>query len=594
LGSDDGKAVGGIDVSGEGGTKDGSPRNPGGGSYPNTQGEQSIFGKDVENLSFVNIGIPPKIPSTSTQLSSAQIPYPSVNVAANVVSAADANNKWTLPITREVTRRLTVVERPLTTLGAGTSLPFVRSSSDGSRPVDHRIMTRESESAELGMFPSSSGTSMIGASQTNSGRGPDLQVNVERTSLQDDWRGFPTPPSREDLLPPTHPLELPIRQQSGILSASPTESPTTSAERKKRRLPSTPVGKVPGQRSVSSPVWTPRGPERSQSDPEPGIASSSALLTQDEGTRQSSVQAVRASSMPRSQNTAAVTLQPPIRHMSSFSPLASHEKLPTTSMQSLGSAANWPDNVEIHHAQVGQVGFVDGYEPGPSRIRQVEVDQIARNSFDRPSAIPMATPKAHGGLSGMPAYLAMDMSGGPYPSYNRPSVEVAQQQQKASPSRPLAGAPPLKVKLPPPQEEICLECLMRDRDLIHVDVMTDGVWERASDADWREMLEREREWEWDVEQAQAEGYLVADSDADFFRAVPWRGFVWEEEDGAAGLPEGFRGRDGGMLLEGELKALGIRVRRGKVWRMTWLADILCPADGLTVLAPCKDSAKISG
>ncbi len=217
------------------------------------------------------------------------------------------------------------------------------------------------------------------------------------------------------------------------------------------------------------------------------------------------------------------------------------------------------DNLDIYRPHVGQVGIVDAIPSSPSpRVRQLELDEIARNSFDRQSAIPTATPQAQGGLSGIPAYLAMDMSGGPYPSHSRPAVEVAQQQQQASTSRP-SGAAPFKVKLPPPQEEICLECLMRDRDLIHVDVMTDGVWERASDVDWREMLEREREWEWDVEQAQAEGYLVADSDGDFLRAVPWRGFRWEEEDGGTGLPVGFRGRDGGMLLEERLKELALRV-----------------------------------
>lgn len=46
-------------------------------------------------------------------------------------------------------------------------------------------------------------------------------------------------------------------------------------------------------------------------------------------------------------------------------------------------------------------------------------------------------------------------------------------------------------KRPPhliPQPEICVECMMRDRDMIDVDVTGDGVWERESDAEWEEAL----------------------------------------------------------------------------------------------------------
>ena len=46
-----------------------------------------------------------------------------------------------------------------------------------------------------------------------------------------------------------------------------------------------------------------------------------------------------------------------------------------------------------------------------------------------------------------------------------------------------------------PQEEICIECTMRDRDMADVDVTGPGVWERESDADLRELIEREDEEE---------------------------------------------------------------------------------------------------
>ncbi|GAA5914706.1 uncharacterized protein JCM6883_001047 [Sporobolomyces salmoneus] len=43
------------------------------------------------------------------------------------------------------------------------------------------------------------------------------------------------------------------------------------------------------------------------------------------------------------------------------------------------------------------------------------------------------------------------------------------------------------------QPEICVECMMRDRDMADVDVTSYGIWERESDRDWREQLEWERE-----------------------------------------------------------------------------------------------------
>lgn len=46
-----------------------------------------------------------------------------------------------------------------------------------------------------------------------------------------------------------------------------------------------------------------------------------------------------------------------------------------------------------------------------------------------------------------------------------------------------------------PDEEVCIECMMRDRDMADVDVTSPGVWTRPSDADWEDLLRREREEE---------------------------------------------------------------------------------------------------
>ncbi|KDQ57623.1 hypothetical protein JAAARDRAFT_69719 [Jaapia argillacea MUCL 33604] len=48
---------------------------------------------------------------------------------------------------------------------------------------------------------------------------------------------------------------------------------------------------------------------------------------------------------------------------------------------------------------------------------------------------------------------------------------------------------------PPPQEEVCVECAMRDQDMADVDVTTPGVWDRDSDVFYIELIQREEEEE---------------------------------------------------------------------------------------------------
>ena len=78
------------------------------------------------------------------------------------------------------------------------------------------------------------------------------------------------------------------------------------------------------------------------------------------------------------------------------------------------------------------------------------------------------------------------------------------QQTPIRPAQPLNG--PYPSMFPPqqmqnvyrpqnavPQEEVCIECMMRDRDMADVDVTGLGVWERESDVALRELIEREDE-----------------------------------------------------------------------------------------------------
>ena len=69
---------------------------------------------------------------------------------------------------------------------------------------------------------------------------------------------------------------------------------------------------------------------------------------------------------------------------------------------------------------------------------------------------------------------------GPYPSFPGPSL--------VPPSRPGPGRPVVV-------EEVCIECMMRDRDMADVDVSGNRVWERESDVWYEELVRREKEEE---------------------------------------------------------------------------------------------------
>jgi hypothetical protein len=94
------------------------------------------------------------------------------------------------------------------------------------------------------------------------------------------------------------------------------------------------------------------------------------------------------------------------------------------------------------------------------------------------------------------------------PSYNPPVAS----KHRAFPQQPTYVTPPstpvpvntISPQKPPVlQEEICIECAMRDQDMADVDVMSPGVWDRESDAAFEDLKRRELEDE-------ANGVLAAD------------------------------------------------------------------------------------
>lgn len=90
-----------------------------------------------------------------------------------------------------------------------------------------------------------------------------------------------------------------------------------------------------------------------------------------------------------------------------------------------------------------------------------------------------------------PAIIPLSAS----PTYTPPVApnHRAYPQQPTYVTRSITPNPIQTVYTPvsPPQEEVCVECAMRDQDMADVDVTSPGVWERASDAVFEELKQRE-------------------------------------------------------------------------------------------------------
>lgn len=146
--------------------------------------------------------------------------------------------------------------------------------------------------------------------------------------------------------------------------------------------------------------------------------------------------------------------------------------------------------------------------PQPTRLNELQ-------SRDRPVSILPATPRrpaapsssaspnALGGSSQFPPVMPLSAS----PTYNPPVAP----KHRTYPQQPTYITPPdapnpintVYSPSPPLQEEVCVECAMRDQDMADVDVASPGVWERASDVLFEDLVEREL-------QDEANGVVVVD------------------------------------------------------------------------------------
>ena len=159
--------------------------------------------------------------------------------------------------------------------------------------------------------------------------------------------------------------------------------------------------------------------------------------------------------------------------------------------------------------------YVQGYGGGPKgRASQTDDTQFAQRppqpqqQDTRPSHQPPRSP-AEARRSPLPD---RDMAGiGRASMATRPaeaqflgSLGPTGQLRPATPSafRPPSGQPPPHLVQQP---EVCVECMMRDRDMADVDVTGHGMWERESDAEFEEVMRAEQEGEYGSASEESSG-----------------------------------------------------------------------------------------
>ncbi|PPQ98600.1 hypothetical protein CVT24_003933 [Panaeolus cyanescens] len=161
------------------------------------------------------------------------------------------------------------------------------------------------------------------------------------------------------------------------------------------------------------------------------------------------------------------------------------------------------------------VGSVQETVTGRSRPATPQQGRVTSNqgrispappSLNNPTLPPTISPSnpATSPQDQFPAIMPLSAS----PTYNPPVSPnhraYPQQPTYVTPSnQPNAVQQPVYTPIVPQQEEVCVECAMRDQDMADVDVTSPGVWERASDAAYEELKQRELEDE-------AKGIVVDD------------------------------------------------------------------------------------
>ncbi|KAF4621209.1 hypothetical protein D9613_000674 [Agrocybe pediades] len=132
----------------------------------------------------------------------------------------------------------------------------------------------------------------------------------------------------------------------------------------------------------------------------------------------------------------------------------------------------------------------------PAASSQGRTSPMLASNPRAPSVPPATSPESIASpVSQLPSMMPLSAS----PAYNPPVSPnhraYAQQPTYVTPSNAPNPIQTVYTPIVPPQEEVCVECAMRDQDMADVDVTSPGVWDRASDVLFEELKQREEEEE---------------------------------------------------------------------------------------------------
>jgi hypothetical protein len=191
---------------------------------------------------------------------------------------------------------------------------------------------------------------------------------------------------------------------------------------------------------------------------------------------------------------------------------------------------DFPDDVNVNNASDGQLTPPDADQPNDAQPAGIPSAQDSLKQGSRGSGDSGSQPNVNSGsrpfTDGPQDPARASLPPGPRhpqaPSRVNPSLQSgpSQQAQRTGskppapyPYSPAATAKPLvtnspsnqfmptslnygaTLQMPSPPEEVCIECMTRDRDMADVIVTGPGVWDRESDVHLRDLMEREDEEE---------------------------------------------------------------------------------------------------
>ncbi|KAJ7703200.1 hypothetical protein B0H17DRAFT_94477 [Mycena rosella] len=144
-------------------------------------------------------------------------------------------------------------------------------------------------------------------------------------------------------------------------------------------------------------------------------------------------------------------------------------------------------------AETRPTALESNQDPPNPLLRQSPSQELPASLLPSAPRHPALPAGAGSSRTGLPNFTPPIMPLSASPGYN-PPVSPNPRAYAHQPTYITPPPAPRPVALStPPQEEVCVECAMRDQDMIDVDVTTPGVWERESDAVFEDLLRRELE-----------------------------------------------------------------------------------------------------